>query len=90
MMKDLIKIADFLDKNGRTKDANLIDYISSKYAGDDLGTFFKKGLDKDFIDSEFGRPGSGARQVLNYEEVSREEAEETEALLNSLMRSFEE
>lgn len=90
MMKDLIKIADFLDKSGRVKDANLIDYISMKYAGDDFSTFFKKGMDKDYMNSEFGNRETRNKHGFQHEEVSDEEAQETEELLKSLMASFEE
>lgn len=52
MIMDLIKIADFLDKNGRKKDADLIDYMIKKYAGDDIREFFKMGMYQDFVKEE--------------------------------------
>ncbi len=87
MLKDLVRIADFLDKSGRTKDANLIDYISQKYADGDLREFFKKGMQKDFIQSEFGR-GFSKKSSAIYEEIPELEREETEELLRSLNESF--
>jgi hypothetical protein len=82
MIKDLMRIADFLDKSGRTKDASLIDYISMKYADGDLKAFFKKGMHKDYLDTEFSRKiQKKARQVER--EHSLEE-DETEELLKSL------
>jgi len=82
MIKDLMRIADFLDKSGRTKDANLIDYISMKYADGDLKEFFKKGMHKDYLDTEFSRKiQKKAKQVER--EHSLEE-DETEELLKSL------
>jgi hypothetical protein len=89
MIKDLMRIADFLDKSGRTKDAGIIDYISMKYADGDLKEFFKRGMEKDFIDSEFGRKFSKRRVNLFNEDKSIEE-EETEELLKSLSKKLEE
>lgn len=92
MIKDLLRIADFLDKSGHIKDANLIDYISEKYADGDLRSFFKRGMTKDFLNSEYGnrRIGNFDKRAAIHEQVSEEEAAETEELLNSLMRSLEE
>jgi hypothetical protein len=89
MIKDLMRIADFLDKSGRTKDAGIIDYISMKYADGDLKEFFKRGMDKDFFDSEFGKKTAKRRaQIL---EMNRSlEEEETEELLKSLNKSLSE
>jgi hypothetical protein len=87
MMKDLLKIASFLEKNGRIKDSNLIDYISEKYADGDLTSFFKKGMQKDFIASEFNRRSQkkrGKGELL----PPTEEEEETEELLKSLSASL--
>jgi hypothetical protein len=89
MIKDLMRIADFLDKSGRTKDANLIDYISMKYADGDLKEFFKRGMDKDFFDSEFGKKTAKRRTQLIEADRSLEE-EETEELLKSLNKSLSE
>ena len=89
MIKDLMRIADFLDKSGRTKDTGIIDYISMKYADGDLKEFFKRGMEKDFIDSEFGRKFSKRRVNLFNEDKSIEE-EETEELLKSLSKTLEE
>ena len=89
MIKDLMRIADFLDKSGRTKDAGIIDYISMKYADGDLKEFFKRGMDKDFFDSEFGRKFSKRRVNLFNEDKSIEE-EEAEELLKSLSKTLEE
>lgn len=92
MIKDLLRIADFLDKNGYMKDANLIDYISEKYADGDLKAFFKRGMTKDFLYSEYGNRktrGLNKRASIS-EEISEEEAAETEELLKSLMKSLEE
>ena len=74
MIMDLIKIADFLDKNGRKKDADLIDYMVKKYAGDDIRDFFKKDMYRDFVT----------------EEVSEEEQEEIASVLKSLGRHLNE
>lgn len=87
MMKDLLKIANFLEKNGKIKDSNLIDYISEKYADGDLASFLKKGMQKDFIISEFGRRSlkrKGKQEML----PPSEEEEETEELLKSLSISL--
>jgi hypothetical protein len=89
MIKDLMRIADFLDKSGRTKDAGIIDYISMKYADGDLKEFFKRGMDKDFFDSEFGKKTAKRRTQLIEEDRSLEE-EETEELLKSLNKSLSE
>ena len=75
MIMDLIKIADFLDKNGRKKDADLIDYMIKKYAGDDIREFFKKGMYVDFIKEEV---------------PSEEEAEEIALVLKSLEQELGE
>lgn len=74
MIMDLIKIADFLDKNGRKKDADLIDYMVKKYAGDDIRDFFKKDMYRDFVT----------------EEVSEEEREEIASVLKSLGKHLNE
>ena len=87
MMKDLLKIANFLEKSGRIKDSNLIDYISEKYADGDLSSFFKMGMQKDFIISEFGRRSPmrrGKQEAL----PPSEEEENTEELLKSLSVSL--
>lgn len=89
MIKDFMRIANFLDKSGRTKDAAIIDYISQKYADGDLREFFKKGMEKDFIDSEFGKKFSKRRVNLFNNDRSIEE-EETEELLKSLSKTLEE
>lgn len=79
MIKDLMKIAGFLDKTGRTKDANFIDYIAEKYAGGDLTDFFQNRMQKDFMASEFGSKIRGKiRPPPSLEE------EDTEELLKSL------
>lgn len=79
MIKDLMKIASFLDKTGRTKDANFIDYIAEKYAGGDLSDFFANKMQKDFLASEYG-PASSRKK---YAAISAEELS-TDALLRSL------
>ena len=89
MIKDLMRIADFPDKSGRTKDAGIIDYISMKYADGDLKEFFKRGMDKDFFDSEFGKKTAKRRTQLIEADRSLEE-EETEELLKSLNKSLSE
>jgi hypothetical protein len=87
MIKDFIRIANFLDKSGRTKDAEIIDYISLKYADGDLKEFFKKGLERDFFDSEFGKKAMKRRTHLLNLDKSLEE-EETEELLKSLSKTL--
>lgn len=87
MMKDLLKIANFLEKNGKKKDSNLIDYISEKYADGDLASFFKKGMQKDFLASEFNRRSPKRRGKQELLPPSEEE-EETEELLKSLSVSL--
>ena len=52
MIDQLVKIADFLDKNNRKMDADLIDYIIHKYASDDLNSYFDSGLDKSIPQEE--------------------------------------
>ena len=89
MLKDLVRIADFLDKSGRTKDANLIDYISQKYADGDLREFFRKGMQKDFIQSEFGKKNLKKASYID-ETIPPDEMEETERLLASLHQSLGE
>lgn len=89
MIKDLIRIADFLDKSGKQKDANLIDYISQKYAGGDLKGWMKEGYHRDFLDTEFGKTNFKKSSYIK-EEIPDEEKEETEELLNSLMESLSE
>jgi hypothetical protein len=79
MIKDLMKIASFLDKTGRTKDANFIDYIAEKYAGGDLSDFFANKMQKDFLKSEYGATNSRKKYAL----VSAEEVR-TNVLLKSL------
>lgn len=75
MIKDIMKIAGFLDKTGRTKDSNFIDYIAEKYAGGDLSEFFHNKMQKDFMASEYGtRPHK--RRI----EPSREEGDTAELL----------
>lgn len=87
MLKDLVRIADFLDKSGRTKDADLIDYISQKYADGDLKEFFRKGMQKDFIQSEFGKRNLKKASYID-ERIPADEIEETERLLDSLHESL--
>lgn len=87
MLKDLVRIADFLDKSGRTKDADLIDYISQKYADGDLKEFFRKGMQKDFIQSEFGKRNLKRASYID-ERIPADEIEETERLLASLHESL--
>jgi hypothetical protein len=87
MMKDLLKIANFLEKSGRMKDSNLIDYISEKYADGDLTSFFKRGMQRDYISSEFGKKTGKRRGKQDYSVVSDEE-ELTEELLKSLHQSL--
>ena len=53
-MKDILKIAKFLEERKSDKDSKTIDYISQKYADGDIEAFFKLGINKDFINSEFG------------------------------------
>lgn len=53
-MKDILKIAKFLEERKSDKDSRTIDYISQKYADGDIEAFFKLGINKDFILSEFG------------------------------------
>lgn len=89
MMKDLLKIANFLEKSGRMKDSNLIDYISEKYADGDLTSFFKRGLQKDFLASEFNKKPSKKRRKNEFFPHS-DEQEETEELLKSLDKSLKE
>lgn len=79
MIKDLMKIASFLDKTGRTKDADFIDYIAEKYAGGDLSDFFANKMQKDFLASEYGH----SNQRKKYATISAEE-HSTSALLKSL------
>lgn len=79
MIKDLMKIASFLDKTGRTKDANFIDYIAEKYAGGDMSDFFHYKMQKDFLKSEYG----SARNTKKYGAQSQEEWS-TNELLKSL------
>jgi hypothetical protein len=83
MIKDFFKIADFLDKSGRTKDSNTIDYIAMKYAGGDLKDFFKRGMHKDYLDTEFGKKVARKKYGVVEREHSLEE-DETEELLKSL------
>ena len=52
MIDQLVKIADFLDKNNRKIDADLIDYIIHKYASDDLNAYFDSGLSRDIPHDE--------------------------------------
>lgn len=87
MMKDLLKIANFLEKNGKIKDSNLIDYISEKYADGDLASFLKKGMQKDFLASEFNRRAPKRRGKQEFLPPSEEE-EETGELLKSLSVSL--
>lgn len=79
MIKDLMKIASFLDKTGRAKDANFIDYIAEKYAGGDMSDFFANKMQKDFLASEYGPTPSRKK----YAAISAEELS-TDALLKSL------
>lgn len=70
-MKDILKIARFLENTRSKKDSETIDYISQKYADGDIQNFFKLGINKDFLLSEFGK-------ILSKKEVKIPSEEEEE------------
>ena len=82
-MKDLLKIANYLEKSGRLKDLSLITYISEKYADGDIISFFENGLEKDFMKSEFGKTLIKKRSKQE-RAINSDEESETEELLKSL------